>query len=125
MSHPSLGDSPRSSSRQRRAERPRGRRLQFEQLEQRQLLAGQVIVDTSHPLGIISPQLIGTNVIYSRESDALWADGSVAASLKDLRTGFMRYPGGEVTSFYHWNSNTGVPFQDSWGAVYRDPLRSA
>jgi hypothetical protein len=88
--------------------------LQFEPLEPRQLLAGNVVVDPAHPLGVISPDLIGTNVIYSRESDALWNDGRVAQSLKELRTGFMRYPGGEVTSFYHWNRNTGVPFKDAW-----------
>lgn len=107
----SHGSSPSASP---RADGAQIRRLEFEQLEQRQLLAGQVTVHTSHPLGTISPELIGTNVIYSRESDALWNDGRVAASLKDLRTGFMRYPGGEVTSFYHWNSNTGVPFRDTW-----------
>jgi hypothetical protein len=88
----------------------------LEPLEPRQLLAGDVAIDTSQSLGIISPKLIGTNVIYSRESDALWADSTIAESLKDLRTGFMRYPGGEVTSFYHWNHNTGVPFKDSWDA---------
>ena len=114
MFHQSPGDLPSGSVRRRRAAKQSTRRLQFESLEPRQLLAGNVAIDPTRPLGVISPDLIGTNVIYSRESDALWNDGRVAASLKALRTGFMRYPGGEVTSFYHWNRNTGVPFKDAW-----------
>lgn len=114
MSRQSLGGLPRSSSRPRRAPHQRPRSLQVEPLESRQVMAGLVSIDPAHSLGKISPDLIGTNVIYSREADALWADGSVAQSLKAIRTGFMRYPGGEVTSFYHWNRNTGVPFQDAW-----------
>lgn len=97
-----------------RAGKRQPRRLLFEQLEPRRPMAAQVVIDPAQPLGKISPDLIGTNVIYSREHDALWSDGRVAASLKNLNTGFMRYPGGEVTSFYHWNKLTGVPFVDSW-----------
>lgn len=92
----------------------RCRSLVFETLEPRLALTSLVTINPSHPLGPISRDLIGTNVIYSNEPDAAWSDGQIAAALKALDTGFMRYPGGEVTSFYHWNKATGVPFVDSW-----------
>src|SRR4051812_18359412 len=78
------------------------RRLSFEKLEKREVFAAQVTVEAGHWLGPISRDLIGTNVLYAYENDAAWSDGRIAAALKAIHTGFIRYPGGEAVSSYHW-----------------------
>ena len=96
------------SSNRRRRPRPcryaaAGRRHQFELLERRLVLSSVVTIDPAQTLGTISPDLMGTNLLYAFERDAAWQDGQIVADLKELGVGFLRYPGGAVTSQYHWN----------------------
>jgi alpha-L-arabinofuranosidase len=60
----------------------------------------------------ISPELMGFNLFYTDEKDAMW--GAEKTALSALQIGFVRYPGGEVTSYFHWESPNGHPFKDSW-----------
>lgn len=62
----------------------------------------------------ISPLLLGFNAVYAYESDSLWSDGKIEGYLKNTKTSVMRYPGGTVSSFYHWNELTGEGWKDSW-----------
>lgn len=62
----------------------------------------------------ISPYLLGFNAVYSYEADSIWSDGKIEGYLKDINTSVMRYPGGTVVTFYHWNALTGEGHKDSW-----------
>ncbi len=62
----------------------------------------------------ISDHLMGFNIVYAYENDSIWADGKIVGYLKDVNTKVMRYPGGTVCSFYHWNDLTGEGWKDSW-----------
>lgn len=62
----------------------------------------------------VSPLLLGFNAVYAHESDLVWSQGKIEGYLKEISTSVMRYPGGTVTSFYHWNALTGEGWNDSW-----------
>lgn len=62
----------------------------------------------------ISDKLIGFNLIYPHEKDYIWKDGKLAGYLEDMQVAFLRYPGGTVCSYYHWNALTGEGWKDSW-----------
>lgn len=67
----------------------------------------------------ISEYLVGFNVIYPHEKDIFWENGKITGFLTDIGTSLIRYPGGTVTSFYHWDSLSGNGWADSW-----DPANS-
>lgn len=62
----------------------------------------------------VSEHLMGFNLVYSREKDAIWQDRKVEGYLKNVNTSILRWPGGTVSSFYHWNELTGEGWRDSW-----------
>lgn len=62
----------------------------------------------------ISDYLMGFNIVYPQERDEIWADGSLKKSLKDVNTSVLRYPGGTVVTFYHWDKPTGNGWMDKW-----------
>ncbi len=62
----------------------------------------------------VSNKLMGFNLIYPHEKNSIWQDGKIAGYLKDMNVAFLRYPGGTVCSFYHWNALTGEGWKDSW-----------
>lgn len=62
----------------------------------------------------ISDKLMGFNLIYPHEKDMIWMDGKLAGYLRDMKVAFLRYPGGTVCSYYHWNALTGEGWKDSW-----------
>ena len=62
----------------------------------------------------VSNLLVGFNLIYPHEKNLIWQDGKIAGYLKDVNVAFLRWPGGTVCSFYHWNSLTGEGWKDSW-----------
>ena len=74
----------------------------------------KVISDKKIP---ISSHLLGFNIVYAYESDSIWSDGKIEGYLKDVNASVMRYPGGTVCSFYHWNKLTGEGWKDSWDPV--------
>ncbi len=62
----------------------------------------------------VSKYLMGFNTVYAYEADAVWKDGKIEGYLKDVNTSLLRYPGGTVCSFYHWDKLTGEGWKDSW-----------
>lgn len=78
-----------------------------------------VTVDAETSRGVISPLLMGFNLVYYLEYDALWADGRMEALLKQLKCGALRFPGGEITSYYHWDDVNGRGEVDSWDPEYQ------
>lgn len=77
------------------------------------------------PIMKVSNKLLGFNIIYPHEKNAIWQDGKIASYLKDANVAFLRYPGGTVCSYYHWNALTGEGWKDSWDpknkVVSKDP----
>ncbi len=69
----------------------------------------------------VSSLLLGFNIVYAYESDSIWRDGKIEGYLKDVKTSIIRYPGGTVSSYYHWNSLTGEGWKDSWDP--QNPVR--
>ncbi len=67
---------------------------------------------------IISPMIQGQGLIYSLEADHIYADGAMAELYKEIGTGFLRYPGGTVTTMYHWDDLNGHGWVDSWNGSY-------
>lgn len=57
----------------------------------------------------ISPLLMGFNNVYCYEPDKYWqnGDGKIAAYIKNLNTGVMRYPGGTVVGRFDWEQPSG------------------
>ena len=70
--------------------------------------------------GIVSPNIMGFNIVYSYESDAGWqsGNGKVPDMIKALGTRQLRYPGGTVVTKYHWDNPTGQGWSDSWSADF-------
>lgn len=62
----------------------------------------------------VSSHLMGFNLVYPQERDAIWQDGKIEGYLKDLSTSLLRWPGGTVSSYYHWDELTGEGWEDSW-----------
>jgi alpha-L-arabinofuranosidase len=63
---------------------------------------------------LISPHLMGFNIVYAYEADTLWTDGNIETYLKEVNASVLRYPGGTVSTYYHWNQLTGEGWKDSW-----------
>lgn len=62
----------------------------------------------------VSNKLMGFNLVYPHEADAIFNNGQVAGYLRDMNVAFLRYPGGTVCSYYHWNALTGEGWKDGW-----------
>ncbi len=65
----------------------------------------------------VSQLLLGFNAVYAYEADGIWNDGKIEQHLKDVHTSVIRWPGGTVSSFYHWDALTGEGWKDSWDPV--------
>jgi len=63
---------------------------------------------------LVSDLLMGFNLVYPHESDEIWEDGKLEEYLRDLNTRMLRWPGGTVSSYYHWDELTGEGWRDSW-----------
>ena len=77
-----------------------------------------VHVDAKDQRGRISPQLMGFNTVHYVEPDYLWANGKLEGALKEIKTGVLRWPGGEISSYYHWNNLIGRGQVDTWDPKY-------
>jgi alpha-L-arabinofuranosidase len=72
----------------------------------------------------ISNYLMGFNIVYAQERDVIWADGILKKSLKEVNTSVLRYPGGTVTTFFHWKNPTGNGWIDKWDPNDTTPDKS-
>lgn len=77
-------------------------------------------VNYANDLGAIAPELMGTNAIYSNETDAQWQNGTgnIPTLLGNINTKLVRFPAGTVTTFWHWNQPTVPGWTDSWDPNY-------
>ncbi len=74
----------------------------------------QITVDAGDIKGDISTMLTGVNMNFADDTDEMWADGSVASYLIDVKAGILRYPGGSKTSYYHWEYPEVPKYKDAW-----------
>jgi len=74
----------------------------------------QITVDACDIKGDISTMLTGVNMNFADDTDAMWADGSVAGYLSDVKAGILRYPGGAKTGHYHWEYPQVPKYVDAW-----------
>jgi len=73
-----------------------------------------VSVNAAQVKGDISTMLTGVNVSWYYDTDALWADGGIADSLRKIKAKLLRYPGGCETSKFHWETPYGHWSMDLW-----------
>ncbi len=74
----------------------------------------RIAVDAGRVMGDVSPLLTGCNMSYYYDRDDIWADGEIARRLKEVSCGVLRFPGGEETSFYHWEAPGCPIYRDAW-----------
>lgn len=78
-----------------------------------------VTVDPSKVLREVSPYLTGFNMSYYHDTDKLWADGWLTADLKGMKTRLLRFPGGNETSYYHWQYPGCPGYLDVWNPDHK------
>ncbi|MES2276729.1 MAG: hypothetical protein V4592_11955 [Bacteroidota bacterium] len=79
-----------------------------------------VTVNAASEQGIVSPNIMGFNIVYCYEGDAAWqaGKGKVPVMLKTVGARQLRYPGGTVVTKFHWEKPTGQGWSDSWAPDY-------
>ena len=70
------------------------------------------------PEGTVSERLLGFNIVYAKNPDSLWTSGVLTRAIKDVNPGFLRYPGGTVNTYFHWEHPTGNGWEDLWDPAY-------
>lgn len=66
----------------------------------------------------VSDRLLGFNIVYAKNPDSLWRSGVLEKAIRDVRPGFLRYPGGTVNTYFHWEHPTGNGWEDLWDPQY-------
>jgi len=84
------------------------------------LILKTVTVDAAVEEHDITNMAMGTGLVYSWYADSMFADGEVAHIIKDIGLGALRWPGGAVATFYHWDDLNGQGWMDNWNPAY-DP----
>ena len=76
----------------------------------------------------IPAKLFGVNIVYAWEKDEFWngttGDKPTSQNLFYTGNSLIRYPGGEVTSYYHWNNPVGKGWSDSWSPNFNGEYES-
>ncbi len=80
-----------------------------------------VTVSTGAAEHAVTKMAMGSGLVYSWEPDALYADGEVAHIIKDIGVGTLRWPGGAVVTYFHWDALNGNGWTESWNPAY-DPV---
>jgi len=80
----------------------------------------RITVDADDIKGDISTMLTGVNMSYYYDTDLIWADGSIAGYLRDVKAGILRYPGGCETSHFHWERPEVNWYMDGWDPHIRN-----
>lgn len=70
------------------------------------------------PAGTVSDRLLGFNIVYAKNPDSLWTSGVLTKAITDVNPGFLRYPGGTVNTYFHWEHPTGNGWEDLWDPAY-------
>lgn len=79
-----------------------------------------IAINATAGQGIVSPNIMGFNIVYCYEGDRAWQSGAgkVPGLLKAIGTRQLRYPGGTVVTKFHWEKPTGQGWSDSWSPDY-------
>lgn len=78
----------------------------------------QVNINGTEVQHTVSPMIQGFGLVYSQENDAMYADGQMAELFEDVGASFLRWPGGTITTRYHWDDLTGNGWSDTWNPNY-------
>ena len=75
---------------------------------------------------VISDKLMGFNIVYAKTPDSVWKNDVLVDGIRAVNPGFLRYPGGTVNTYFHFESPTGQGWKDNWDPAYdmkqnRDP----
>lgn len=81
-----------------------------------------ISLDVASNLGEVSPYLTGFNMSYYHDTDQLWADGRLITDLKNVKTRLLRYPGGNETSYYHWQYPGCPGYLDVWNPDHKSKI---
>lgn len=79
-----------------------------------------VAIDPGVEEHAVTKMAMGAGLVYSWYPDAMFAGGEVAHIIKDIGLGALRWPGGAVVTYYHWDNLNGQGWQDNWNPSY-DP----
>ncbi len=77
-----------------------------------------VDIDAGAEQHTVTKMAMGTGLVYSWYADAMFADGEVAHIIKDIGLGALRWPGGAVVTYYHWDNLNGQGWMDHWNPGY-------
>lgn len=66
----------------------------------------------------VSDRLLGFNIVYAKNPDSLWRSGELVRGIRAVHPGFLRYPGGTVNTYFHWENPTGNGWEDAWDPQY-------
>ncbi|MBK1875884.1 hypothetical protein [Pelagicoccus mobilis] len=90
---------------------------------------GILIADTSVSIDVdtqehpITDMVLGTGLIYSWNADSVYGSEEVAHIMKDIGFGALRWPGGTLVTFYHWDDLNGQGWLDHWDPDYDRELK--
>lgn len=70
----------------------------------------------------ISDKLMGFNIVYAKTPDYIWENGVLIDGIKAVNPGFLRYPGGTVNTYFHFENPTGQGWKDNWDPDYDTKL---
>ncbi|MEM1165000.1 MAG: hypothetical protein AAGI30_01775 [Planctomycetota bacterium] len=59
-------------------------------------------IDFDRPHRMVHSALFGVNTSYFNDTDEIWSTFEISSTLEAAGVGALRYPGGEETSFFHW-----------------------
>jgi hypothetical protein len=62
----------------------------------------------------ISKAFLGMNLSYFNTTDQIWNDYALREKLSQAKVGALRYPGGEETSYFHWQHPGVNGYEDVW-----------
>ncbi len=89
----------------------------------------RIVVYPNEPVRKISPMFFGVNVSFWINGDAALRNGRIAAELRNLPVGVLRFPGGGSAQNYYWQTNTladkySYPFHSGPGTLDFDEFMS-
>jgi hypothetical protein len=74
----------------------------------------EITIHSSNPLHTVPRHFMGINTSYFNDTDEIWKNHNVRAKLKKAGVGALRYPGGEESSFFHWEHPGVNGYEDLW-----------
>lgn len=73
-----------------------------------------ITINAHQSIGKIPEHFLGINTSYFNDTDDIWNQFDIPSKIKYAGIGAMRFPGGEETSFYHWQHPGVNGYEDIW-----------